>query len=308
MILTVTCNPAIDVTYRIDALAPGSVHRVREVTEVPGGKGVNVARVLQQVGTPAHAVGVGDAAFSGRLMSQGVASTFLAGMTSVRRTLVVHGANGTTSFWEPGSPAAPGSEAGLIDLVARLLSQVSVMTVSGSLPAGFDVSVPATLAGLARDAGVPAVLDLDGPALTAAYQAGGAILTPNQDELAVLAGVVSDDLVPVAKKLAEQNEAPVVLTLGANGLLGVADDQCWWVKPPHPVDGNPTGAGDATVAGIARGLSEGLPWAEVLARAAAMGAAAVMRPIAGEVDLDALAEFTRTFRAESVTTLPNRPD
>ena len=64
MILTVTLNPAYDVTYRVDRVELGSVHRVSEVLELLGGKGVNVSRVLMQLGVPTVAMGFADAAFS----------------------------------------------------------------------------------------------------------------------------------------------------------------------------------------------------------------------------------------------------
>ena len=64
MILTVTCNPAVDVTYDVDRLVPGAVHRVSRVRQRLGGKGVNVARVLHQLGEPVHALGLGDAGFA----------------------------------------------------------------------------------------------------------------------------------------------------------------------------------------------------------------------------------------------------
>ena len=88
MIITVTLNPAIDVTYRLPRLRVGEVHRVTEVTSRLGGKGVNVARVLHQLGEPTHAVGLADHDF-GDALAQELPSTFLPELEEVRRTLVV---------------------------------------------------------------------------------------------------------------------------------------------------------------------------------------------------------------------------
>jgi tagatose 6-phosphate kinase len=282
VIVTVTCNPALDVTYDVERLSPGEVHRVRAVHERPGGKGVNVARVLTQLGVAALATGLDDGAFGALVTASGVPGEFVAGLDRVRRTLVIS-AERTTSLWEPGAPVAPGAADALLDRVTGLLERAAALVVSGSLPPGLDDGLPARLATAARDAGVPVVLDLDDAALARALEAGGAVLTPNTDELDRLLGTPVVDLPGAARSLADRNGAPVVLTLGARGLLASDGDRCWHAVT-EPVTGNPTGAGDSVAAGLARGLAAGLPWPELVADAACLGAAAVVTPIAGEID------------------------
>jgi hypothetical protein len=113
MIVTVTLNPAIDVTYRLPRLTVGEVHRVAEVTTRLGGKGVNLARVLHQLGEPTHAIGLADHDFAAALASE-LPSTFLPELEEVRRAVVVV-AESTTSLWEPGRQAAPGADQRLPD-------------------------------------------------------------------------------------------------------------------------------------------------------------------------------------------------
>ena len=74
----------------------------------------------------------------------------------------------------------------------------------------------------------------------------------------------------------------VVVSLGPDGLLAVTEDGCWQARPPAAVAGNATGAGDAVTAALAHGLLLGRPWPERLAHAAALGAATVAAPVAGE--------------------------
>ena len=303
MILTVTCNPALDVTYDVDrALTPGAVHRVGRVTERAGGKGVNVARVLHQLGESVHALGLADAGFDAALAEFGLRSSFLATMPRVRRTVVVRGQE-TTSLWEPGHPVGESAATELLALVAAELPSATVLVVSGSLPPGLSAEVPARLAALAHSAGVPVVLDLDDDALAHAVEIGGAILCPNTDELARLVGADADP-VDAAMSLAGRTGAPVVLTLGELGLMAAADGECWAVAPPRRVHGNPTGAGDATAAGIALGLAHRWDWPTTLTHAVSLGAAAVLTPVAGEVDLDAYRAFLLDVRPELVEHSP----
>jgi tagatose 6-phosphate kinase len=292
-IVTVTCNPALDVTYQVDRLVPNTVHRVSGVQERPGGKGVNVARVLHQLGVPVVATGLADDTFGDRAADVGVTAAFVPALPTVRRTLVVQSATGTTGLWEPGAePSDPAAAAAaLVDRVADLVRDAAGLVVSGSLPPGVDDALPADLARLARDAGLPVLLDLDDAPLRTALARGGAVLTPNLDELARLLGQDGDPPGPdqaaaAARALAERNGAPVVVTLGPGGLVAATAERSWRAAPPEEVVGNPTGAGDAAAAAIIRGLAGRVPWPEIVADAVALSAAAVASPVAGEVDLD----------------------
>jgi fructose-1-phosphate kinase PfkB-like protein len=132
LIITVTPNPAWDVTYEVPVLVPGEVHRVTAVHRRLGGKGVNVARVLAALGRDAVAVlpgpsglaaeaGLGGPAEdSGRPAREDAAAPLVCdvvpGLPAIRQTLVVHGGDGiTTSLWEPGVEPDPGTGAALAD-------------------------------------------------------------------------------------------------------------------------------------------------------------------------------------------------
>jgi 1-phosphofructokinase family hexose kinase len=302
VILTVTCNPALDVTYTVDRLRPGAVHRVSAAFVRPGGKGVNVARVLHQLGEPVHALGLADAGFGARLSELGVPASFEDAMPEVRRTVVVQDA-ATTSLWERGHPVASDAVDRLVGTVAAHLGRARALVVSGSLPPGVPVDLPLRLARLAAEASVPAVLDLDDDPLAEAVRGGGAVLTPNTDELARLLGA-ADDPVASVRALAALTGAPVVHTLGERGLLGTDGATCWRASLPRPVEGNPTGAGDAVTAGIARGLALTHEWPDILHEAVALGAAAVAVPTAGEVDLAAYESHLAEVVVEVVDQTP----
>ena len=117
-------------------------------TERAGGKGVNVARVLQQLGEPVHALGLADVEFAAEVEALGVPATFLAAMPRVRRTVVVRGSE-TTSLWEPGLPVSELVTSQLVALVATELRSADALVVSGSLPPGLHADVPSRLGVLA---------------------------------------------------------------------------------------------------------------------------------------------------------------
>src|SRR2546423_5565743 len=106
MILTVTLNPALDLTYRVGELVRGSEHRVREVVQRPGGKGVNVARIAAAFGEPVVATGLAGGPtgeiLRGALPGYGVTDAFVAIEGETRRTVVVAAPTESTGLWEPG--------------------------------------------------------------------------------------------------------------------------------------------------------------------------------------------------------------
>ncbi|WP_180928744.1 1-phosphofructokinase family hexose kinase [Streptomyces sp. AJS327] len=305
MILTVTCNPAIDVTYRLPHLEPGDVHRVTEVTRSPGGKGVNVSRVLRLLRRSTLATGLAGPGFTGLLTDRGVDAHFVESLPQTRQTLVVHDDQRVTSLWEPGYVAAPNSENDLTDLVAQRLRDATVLVVSGSLPPGTDPALPTRLAHLGREHAVPVILDLDGEPLLYAARNSAAILTPNRDELGRLLGASGEavEVVAASRELAAATGAPVVVTLGADGVIASDSETTWQVKPLRALEGNPTGAGDAAVAAIASALTDGRPWPEILTEAVATSAAAVVAPAAGEIDLPTRRAWRHQLHAEPITRL-----
>jgi tagatose 6-phosphate kinase len=256
LILTVTLNPAIDLTYRVGELKPGETHRVSRVDERLGGKGVNVASVLTQLGVPVVATG---------LLRDGPPAFFpIAGAT--RRTVVVTDGRQATGFWEPGPMITQPEWEGFIAHFSLLLKESTIVVLSGSLPGGLPDDAYARLIRLCRTAGVPSILDTSGAALRHGVAAGPDLVKPNASELPHLG-------TPTARTI-------VVASKGSDGIEALR----WRARPPHRIDGNPTGAGDACVAALARGLLHGMDWPDLLRDAAALSAAAVASPVAGLTD------------------------
>jgi tagatose 6-phosphate kinase len=147
----------------------------------------------------------------------------------------------------------------------------------------------AELITMAATAGIPSLLDTSGEALRLGVAARPAMVKPNLAELESAVGhavpwTTARDPAAVASaagKLLAGGAEAVVVTLSADGLLAVTADGTW-LATPRPVAGNPTGAGDAAAAGLVHGLVLGRSWANRLGHAAALGAAAVAAPVAGE--------------------------
>ncbi|GGV17633.1 sugar kinase [Streptomyces litmocidini] len=295
MILTVTLNTALDLTYRVPALTPHASHRVTQVIERPGGKGLNVARVLAALGYETVATGFAGGATGATLRDQ-LASTPVrdelvetAGPT--RRTVaVVDTASGdTTQLNEPGPTVTAAEWAALRTRFTALLDGARAVALCGSLPPGIHVGAYAELVRLARTAGVPVLLDTSGEPLRRGIAARPDLVKPNADELAQLTGAREPHR--ATRDARRRGARAVVSSLGPEGLLAATPEGVWRAAPPAAVRGNPTGAGDSAVAGLLSGLVDEAAWPDRLTRAVALSAATVLSPVAGEFDPAAYEEL-----------------
>jgi tagatose 6-phosphate kinase len=301
LIVTVTLNPALDITYTVPDLLAGTTHRPR-VHAQAGGKGVNVARTLHALGRETVALlplgGFDGEAVRAELDASEVPHHVIPISGATRRTVTVVETDGrATGFNEAGPEISPEEWAEICAAVASLLETAvldtaPVLVLSGKLPRGLADSAYAELVELADGFGVPTVLDTEGAPLLAALAAHPAIVKPNAHELMDATGLA--DPRAAAAELLKRGARAVVASNGPDGLTALTADGAWTARPPRLDGGNPTGAGDASVAALALGLAAGAAWPELLADAAALSAATVLTDRAGVFD----AEAYRRFRSE----------
>ncbi|MGW0987977.1 1-phosphofructokinase family hexose kinase [Streptomyces sp. NPDC002486] len=289
MILTVTLNTALDITYRVRSLRPHASHRVSEVTERPGGKGVNVARVLAALGHEVTVTGF-TGGTTGRVVQErltavpGVVDALVPITGTTRRTIAVvdERTGDTTQLNEPGPTVLPAEWSAFQEAYEDLLPSASAVALCGSLPPGVPVGAYAGLIRRARSFSVPVLLDTSGEPLRRGVAARPDIIKPNAGELAELTG--SHEPLRATQDARRRGAGAVVASLGPAGLLAVTREGRWQAAPPASFRGNPTGAGDSAVAGLLSALVEHHPWPTRLTRATALAAATVNAPTAGEFD------------------------
>ncbi|MGH3243779.1 MAG: 1-phosphofructokinase family hexose kinase, partial [Spirillospora sp.] len=253
MILTVTLNAALDDTYEVPDVRFGEVNRVAAVRRRPGGKGVNVARVLHGLGHAVTAAGLAGGG-TGRQIEEGLASlgvptAFTRTSGESRRTVTVVGA-GVTVFNEPGPVVTDGEWAAFLRDYVALARDAEVVVLAGSLPPGIPPDAYAVLARLAPGA---VILDADGEALRLGVAGRPDVVKPNAEELERASG--TGDPAAGIRVLRDAGAGVVVVSLGADGVVAGTPDGVLRAALDRPVTGNPTGAGDALAAGLAAGLA-----------------------------------------------------
>jgi tagatose 6-phosphate kinase len=285
MILCVCASPALDLTYRVDRLAVSGTNRVREVGQRAGGKAVNVARVLHALGEDVRLVttagGASGAELAAGLRADGIRHEIVPTTATTRRTVAIVDET-TDEVTMLSEPAVIEDWPGFRAAVEAAMPAADVVVISGRLPSGAPPAGFAALTAHARAQDRAVVLDTSGAALPAALAAHPTVVKPNADELRECTD--EDDPTVAAGSLAKRWGVTVVASLGPDGLIGVDATSAWRARSTRVLSGNPTGAGDAVVAGLARGIRAGTELRPLLADCVALAEAAVVTPAAGDLD------------------------
>jgi tagatose 6-phosphate kinase len=267
MILCVTLNPVLDTTFFVDEMRPVYRTEAQRVTYVAGGKGDNVARALGVLGEPAHAL-VALGGDTGRhvanlLIAEGsrLRPAWMSGETRLQIT-VVDRALVQRSFYAPAAPFTAADRAEFRRRFEDLLPRADAVCLSGSAPDARAAELVPELLTLARDRGLPTLLDSSGDGLRQGVTAAPRIIKVNLAEAAALLEcrlVTPEDQVAALDALRQWGSDWAILTRGEEGALFVAGDRRWSARPPKVDAINPIGCGDAMTGGLMAGLVRGIP-------------------------------------------------
>ncbi|MBA8823705.1 1-phosphofructokinase [Saccharopolyspora lacisalsi] len=282
MIVTVTPNPSLDRTVRLDELVRGGVHRAGQAYLDPGGKGVNVSRALVAAGRASVAIlptgGAEGTRLAELLAPETVPVVEVPVATATRSNLTLVESDGTTTkLNEPGGELTAAELSALRRRTGDLAAQADWVITAGSLPEGCPDELHGRLVYGARAAGTRVAVDASGPALRHACRSFPDLITPNLGELSDLVGRRLDrlgDVVDVARGLRRDGVGSVLVSLGADGALLVEEAGSWHGTGTGVVRST-VGAGDALLAGFLLAGAEG---PRALRHAVAYGTAAVGLP------------------------------
>ncbi len=268
MIITVTPNPGLDLTYTLPEApdADVDVHRATSSTLEASGKGVNVSRVLARVGVPTCTV-LPAGGPTGRYLAELLVDdhvphriTQQAGDTRVNTTALRPGGV-TVKLNGPGGALSSAEQENLLHETALALEEARKgaegtvwVAICGSLPPGVGTQLVVDLVDLAHRYGAKCAVDASGEALTAALNARADLLAPNRLELAEVSPSAQttgsiEELADAARALALETRTALLISLGRDGALYTDGRQVLhgWGPPLTPV--NTAGAGDALLAG-----------------------------------------------------------
>ena len=285
MIYTVTLNPALDKTVEIPGMALDTVNRITAMRTDPGGKGINVSKVIAKLGGTSVALallgGGTGRAIADALKEMGLRCElqFVEGETRTNLKVVDPVNHTNTDLNEPGISVTPAVLDGLLDRLIGLLQPGDLVVLSGSLPKGAPGDTYYTWVARCKEAGAKVFLDADGALLAEGLRAAPDLVKPNQDELSRLVGhplETVEALADAAGALLADGVQKVVVSMGGKGALYVTRDTVLYAEGLKVPVGSTVGAGDSVVAALAVAETQGLSLEDTVRLSTATGAANVM--------------------------------
>jgi 1-phosphofructokinase family hexose kinase len=295
MILTLTTNAALDRILIIDEFEPGGIMRPPNFIDKVGGKGLDVSVALRAVGVETVAISAvgGDTGrrLSNLLADYGITADliWLDGETRLAHVIAEQRLQRHSHII---AGRLPVTSAGVAEFLAKLrthLPNADWLVAGGTLPPGMPPDFYRQITALAKQAGVPTLLDITGPPVQPVLEHPPEILKLNQAEF------IATFALPKASNLAALGQQAddiyhryalptLVLTLGKDGLVAVTPNGIFHAAPPPQTVVSAAGAGDVSSAGLVWRLSQGDDWPAALRWAAALSAASVLTIGTGDVN------------------------
>lgn len=286
MICTVTLNPALDKTVEIDSFTIDSVNRIKTMRTDPGGKGINVSKVISKLGGKSVAAGIlgGNTgkAIQSALKDMGLETAFMFvdGETRTNLKVIDRVGHTNTDINEPGITVSEEILDELLQEVLAKLSKGDIVVLSGSLPKGAPKDTYRTWVSACKEMGAKVILDADGDLLEAGIEAAPYLIKPNNHELSKLLGKTlktPQELEKAARGLmGKYGIEKIVVSMGGDGALYVTEKETVYAEGLKVPVGSTVGAGDSVVASLAIAEASGMSLEETVRLSTATGAANVM--------------------------------
>jgi 6-phosphofructokinase 2 len=287
-IVTLTINPAIDISTSVDRVAPDRKLRCEPPRRDPGGGGINVARVIKRLGGNVTAIYT-EGGDTGRLLrrlvdAEGIPSLTIRVQEETRFdfTVVEDDTEQHYRFVLPGPHLTETDWQNCLDALASFGERPGYVVASGSLAPGAPTDFYARLARVAKEKGAKFVLDTSGPPLVAAFEEGVHLVKPNLRELRELTGAkLKEDaeLIDACRKVVQAGRAEIVtVTLGQRGAFLTTADRVLRADAVPVVEVSAVGAGDSFLGALVWRLAAGAPIEEAFRYGIAAGSAALLTP------------------------------
>jgi len=285
-IITLTPNPAIDLSTAIDRVVPTVKLRCTAQRRDPGGGGINVARVVKRFGGDVEAIfPVGD--LTGQTLrrlidNEGIANRVVEAHAETRQDFYVSELTTGSQyrFVLPGQPLSEAEWKECLSVLAASTPAPKFVVGSGSLPPGVPDDFYAQAAAVARHLGAKFLLDTSGAPLAAAIEQGLFLIKPNLREMSELVGAelaTEDAWLTKARALIERGKVEIVaLSLGHIGALVVTREEALRAHPLPIKPVSAVGAGDSFLGALVASLADGASVAEAFRLGVAAGAAALL--------------------------------
>ncbi|MDQ1145447.1 1-phosphofructokinase [Bacillus sp. SORGH_AS 510] len=278
MIYTLTLNPSVDYIVQLDSFQLGELNRTVSETKFPGGKGINVSRVLKQFGAKSKALGfIGG--FTGSyieqfLQNENIETNFVAVSEDTRINIKLK--TGTESEINAKGPKISEDDFKRLKSQIGKLDAKDLLVLAGSIPSSLPKTTYEELVKICKENGTPFVVDAEGELLKKVLSYEPFLIKPNHHELGELFDTTItcvEEVIPYAQKLVEMGAKNVIVSLAGDGAVLINKEIVLFAEVPKGVVKNSVGAGDSMVAGFVAAYQTTSTIAEAFQYSVASGSA-----------------------------------
>lgn len=310
MILTVTMNPSIDIAYQLDTFEINQVNRAKEIHKTPGGKGLNVTRVLAQLKENVCATGLvggkNGEYLQEKLTKANIAHAFTSIQGDTRNCIAILHEGNQTEILESGPTISKEEYNEFITEFDSLIAQSDVVVFSGSLPKGIEKNRYYEMVERCAIRQIKTVVDCSGAALLEILHGKykPTVIKPNLEELQQISQMKVEEDIEILKKVLDEEQFKgiewVIVSLGKDGCFAKHYQKYYRVYIPSIQVVNPVGSGDSSVAGIASAIVHNDSDCDLLKKANTLGMLNVMEKQTSVVDLNKYNALFQKIKVEEV--------
>lgn len=307
MIITITPNPSIDVSYYMEEFQLDAVNRCYDYNKTAGGKGLNVSKVLKIIGEDLLATGFAGGK-SGEFIEEGlkernIKSRFIKIAGETRTSLAIQHEDTSTEIREAGPTISAEEEQEFLDLLKDLAEKADTFCISGSLPLGLDYSFMEKVLDITKDKKL--IVDTSGENLHKIVFESTIkpyAVKPNLDEIMELTGLKKEELKieEILKGDVFKDIPLVMVSLGKEGAVAKYKDSLYRMTVPVIEAVNSVGSGDSTIAGLAYGISHQLEIKETLKLAMSFGVLNALEKEIGYININHLEDMKEKIKVEEI--------
>ncbi|WP_191566878.1 1-phosphofructokinase [Metabacillus idriensis] len=278
MIYTCTLNPSIDYVVKVNNFKEGHLNRTESANVYPGGKGINVSRVLKRLGTENTALGFAGG-FTGQfikefLSSEGITHDFI-DVSDLTRINVKLKSIEETEINGQGPVITEEQKSKLLQKIDSLNAD-DVLVLAGSIPSALEENFYEKIAAKCRSNGVKVVIDTSGNSLRSTFSSRPFLIKPNHHELGELFETqisTVEEAVHYGRKLIEEGVQNIIVSMAEKGAVFMNDNQAYFANVPIGNVKNSVGSGDSVVAGFIAGFMQHQDYQKAFQKGVASGSA-----------------------------------
>lgn len=310
MILTITANPSIDMSYFLDEFVENGINRTEKISKTAGGKGLNVSKVLKILGDEVIATGFlggkNGEFIRDELEQRGIKSDFVDINEATRNCIALIYDENQTEILEAGPQISESESARLLEKLEQIIESDMIVSMSGGLARGLEPDYYAKIINIVNKKGAKAVLDTSGEALSEVLKSDSLpfMIKPNLKELETFLGKrVGSDTNRVGAILKEGvlGKLPnILVSLGEAGAIARFGNELYRAYTPKVRVVSSVGSGDATVAGFIHAYNRGVDNTEILKTAMTCGVLNAMQITTGHIALNDFKEIYEKIEVELI--------